>query len=154
MRIGTEPERRSMEDYREGKEIAEAINAGERALRALNDVEGSLNTARGFGVWDMLGGGFISGMLKHSNLENANQKMEIARCELDKFSKEVRDVNVCCNCNVPITFDGFTKFFDYFCDGILVDALVQMRMSESANEIKRIKNEVQNALNYLYSLQR
>lgn len=134
------------------KEIAEAINAGQRALAALNDVEGSLNTARGFGVWDMLGGGFISGMLKHSNLKTANEKMERARRELENFSREVKDVNLYCNSNIAVSFDGFTKFFDYFCDGILVDALVQMRMSESANELRRIKQEVQNTLNYLYSL--
>ena len=128
------------------REIQEAIVAGQRALTALNDVEGSLKTAQGMGIWDILGGGFISGMLKHSNLDKANAKMEIAKRELENFSKEVRDVNL------PITFDGFTKFFDYFCDGILVDALVQVRMSESAKEIRRIKTEVQNTLNYLYQI--
>lgn len=141
-----------MEGNNQRKEIQEAIVAGQRAMSALNDVEGSLSTARGMGIWDMLGGGFISGMLKHSNLEKANAKMETARRELANFAKEVRDVNLSCNYNVPLTFDGFTKFFDYFCDGILVDALVQMRMAESAKEISRIKAEVQNTLNYLYSL--
>ncbi|MCF2643674.1 MAG: hypothetical protein SO160_05300 [Lachnospiraceae bacterium] len=134
------------------REIQEAIVAGQRALTALNDVEGSLKTAQGMGIWDILGGGFISGMLKHSNLDKANAKMEIAKRELENFSKEVRDVNLTYHCNVPITFDGFTKFFDYFCDGILVDALVQVRMSESAKEIRRIKTEVQNTLNYLYQI--
>ena len=134
------------------KEVQEAIVAGQKALAALNDVEGSLKTAQGMGIWDMFGGGFISGMLKHSNLDKANAKMEIAKRALERFSKEVRDVNLTYNCNVPITFDGFTKFFDYFCDGILVDALVQMRMAESAKEISRIKTEVQNTLNYLYQM--
>ena len=53
------------------REIQEAIVAGQRALTALNDVEGSLKTAQGMGIWDILGGGFISGMLKHSNLDKA-----------------------------------------------------------------------------------
>lgn len=141
-----------MNDGNRQKEIEEAINAGERAMRALNDVEGSLNTARGFGVWDMLGGGFLSGMLKHSNLRSADEKMALAKRELENFAREVRDINLCCDCNVPIAFDGFTKFFDYFCDGILVDVLVQKRMADSAEELRKLKTQVQNTLNYLYSL--
>ena len=47
------------------KEIDEAINAGNRALNALNDAQSNLSMARGMGVWDMLGGGLISGVIKH-----------------------------------------------------------------------------------------
>ena len=41
-------------------EIREAIDAGNRALDALDEALGHLKTARGLGVWDMLGGGFLS----------------------------------------------------------------------------------------------
>lgn len=47
-------------------EIREAIDAGNRALDALDEALGHLKTARGLGVWDMLGGGFLSSLLKHS----------------------------------------------------------------------------------------
>jgi hypothetical protein len=34
--------------------------------------------ARSFGVWDLLGGGFISSMMKHSKMDEAQRCMERA----------------------------------------------------------------------------
>ena len=39
-------------------EIREAIDAGNRALSALEEAAQHLQAARGLGLWDMLGGGF------------------------------------------------------------------------------------------------
>ena len=41
-------------------EIREAIEAGNRALEALDEAMGHLKTARGLGVWDILGGAAFS----------------------------------------------------------------------------------------------
>ena len=63
-------------------EIREAIEAGNRALEALDEAMGHLKTARGLGVWDMLGGGFLSSLLKHSKMDDAQQAMQYAQQEL------------------------------------------------------------------------
>ena len=44
-------------------EIREAIDAGNRAMDALDEALGHLKTAHGLGIWDMLGGGFFSSFL-------------------------------------------------------------------------------------------
>lgn len=62
-------QRKRLESYRgknmtreeQIREIDEAIFAGQRAYQAICEAESHLSSARGFGIWDMLGGGFVSG---------------------------------------------------------------------------------------------
>ncbi len=133
------------------REIKEAIEAGNLALQALSQVEGSIQQARGFGIWDMLGGGLISGLLKHSRMDEADRNMEIARQQLERFQRELEDISA--SYNLVVKFDGFTRFADYFFDNILVDFLVQERIVETAEQVKKIKIEVQNTLERLYRME-
>ena len=104
-------------------EIREAIEAGNRALDALDEAMGHLKTARGLGVWDMLGGGFLSSLLKHSKMDDAQQAMQYAQQELQDFSRELADVQM--YVDVQVNFDGLTRFVDMFCDSFFVDWMVQ-----------------------------
>lgn len=133
-------------------EIQEAIHAGERALSALETVKKSVKSARNFGIWDMLGGGFISGMMKHSRLDDAQRNMELAKSELQRFNNELHDVNM--NYNVTISFEGFTRFADYFFDGLFVDFIVQDKIAQSYEEVENIIRQVKAAVDNLYQMQR
>ena len=133
-------------------EIAEAIEAGNRALSALNEVERHISTARGLGIWDMLGGGLISGMLKHSKMNDADRAMQQARIELERFQKELKDVQI--YYDVAIKFDGFTRFADYFFDNVLVDFLVQTKIAETLNQVKNIKQQVSDTIVRLREIER
>ena len=46
----------------EMREIREAIQAGERALTSLRKAEEKLTCASNWGLWDIFGGGLISGI--------------------------------------------------------------------------------------------
>ena len=48
-----------MENYNHQKEIREAINAGKRAKASLNEARNKLNSAKNWGIFDILGGGLI-----------------------------------------------------------------------------------------------
>jgi hypothetical protein len=133
-------------------EIDQAIEAGQRALAALKKAEDSLDSARGFGIWDILGGGFISGILKHSDLDDAMQYMEDAKHELQRFKSELADIHI--SYDVSLNFDGFTRFADFFLDGIFVDFLIQSRIKESYEEVAKIKAQVQTALSKLRRLRK
>ena len=69
------------------KELREAITAADRALEGLERAKANLNSARNWGIWDMLGGGIISGMLKRSKMRDADEDMEYARQELLRFRR-------------------------------------------------------------------
>ena len=58
------------------KELEEAIRAGGDAMRQIDGIESSLGSAEGWGTWDLLGGGLISDLAKHSHLDEAQAGAE------------------------------------------------------------------------------
>lgn len=115
------------------KETREAIDAGERALRSLRAAQNELNSAGRWGMFDMFGGGFLSTMMKHSKMGNAQQYMEQAKFALQNFSKELNEVNRCCSLNLEI--GDFLSFADYFFDGIIADWMVQSRIDKARRQV-------------------
>lgn len=61
------------------REMQEAVQAGERALQTLYAARDKLRSARNWGIFDMLGGGFISDLVKHSKMNDASALMERKR---------------------------------------------------------------------------
>lgn len=134
-----------MYDYE--KEKNEAIMAGQRALRSLQAAKSELDSARGFGIWDMLGGGLISTWAKHSKMDNAQAYMEQARYDLQIFSKELKDVNMMQP--LGLEMDGFLTFADYFFDGFIADWLVQDKINNARQQVDNAIFHVQNILSQL-----
>ena len=53
------------------RETEEALRAGQEAHRQAQQVLDTLRSAKGWGVYDLLGGGMISGLIKHSRMDQA-----------------------------------------------------------------------------------
>lgn len=132
------------------KEINEAISAGQNALYAIGEAEKHLGSARGLGVWDMLGGGLLSGLLKHSQVDKAQEYVNQAQTALQRFQRELQDVNM--HIDYGVKFDGASKAIDLLFDNILVDALIQSRIKETQENLKQSKMQVQQALQRLQQM--
>lgn len=115
------------------KEIREAKYAGNRALMSLRNAQKMLGSAGNWGLVDMLGGGFFSGMIKHSKLNDANQQMEDARYQLQSFQKELSDINVPGSFRVDVS--DFLMFADFFFDGLIADWMVQSKIGEAKSQV-------------------
>lgn len=136
--------------YDNDREIAEAIEAGERSLRSLNEARKCLDRAGNWGVVDMLGGNFLSGFMKHSNINSARQALQRAKDDLTSFGNELRDVQGIQN--IKIDVGDFLTFADFFFDGLIADVMVQSRISEARRQVDEAIPRVQNALEKLMSL--
>lgn len=137
---------------RNNREIEEALAAGRAALDSLNRVNQSLSSAKGFGIWDMLGGGFVSGMLKHSKIDSASAEMENAKMLLGKFQKELRDVSM--HPDMHIDIGSFAVFADFFLDNIVSDWYVQSKINQSKEQVEEAIEHVKTALNNLENMRR
>lgn len=126
------------------KEVREAIQAGERALSSLREAENNLESARNWGIFDMLGGGFITDMIKHSKMGNASTCMENAKYDLQIFQRELRDVYISLDMKVDV--GGFLSFADFFFDGIVADYLVQSRIGEARRQVNEAISQVERVL--------
>ena len=131
------------------KEINEAITAGERALSSLRTAQRELNGARNWGMFDMLGGGFLSGMIKHSKISDASRRMERAKQDLLVFQSELRDVNIPLNMRMEV--GSFLSFADFFFDGFVADYLVQSKIAEARRQVADAIVMVENILYNLKS---
>lgn len=82
------------------KERQEAISADERALCSLKKARDCLASARGWGIYDILGGGLISSLIKHGRMNEAEEYLLAAKYDLRRFEKELRDLDEFENINL------------------------------------------------------
>lgn len=134
-------------EYNYEKEKQEAIDAGNKALRSLRKAQENLGSAKNWGIFDMLGGGFISTMVKHSKVDNAKEYMEQAKYDLRDFSKELNDVNIACNLHIET--GDFLSFADWFFDGFIVDWMMQDRISQASQQVEEAIRRVEDILRQL-----
>ena len=135
--------------YNKELEIREAINAGERALRSLQDAKSSLDSARGWGILDILGGRGLSGLIKHVKIGDARSSLDQAKADLDCFSRELSDVREIQGLDIEI--GDFLTFADFFFDGFLADIMVQSKIRQAQDQIDYAIGRVQSMLGRLRS---
>ena len=93
------------------RETEEAIGAGQEAHRQAQQVLDSLRSARGWGIYDLLGGGMLSGLMKHSRMDRAQQQLESLRqALLERFNRELKDMQVQCSASAELS--GFWRVAD------------------------------------------
>ena len=129
------------------KERKEARYAGERALTSLRRAKQELNSARGWGIYDLLGGGMISTLIKHGKMDKARGYIEEAKWELQKFSKELQDVTYMSG--VDFGIGDFAIFADFFFDGMLADFYVQSKINEARRQVDEASRRVEKILSRL-----
>lgn len=125
------------------KEISEAIAAGERALSSLREAQEHLRRASNWGFVDIMGGGFLSTLLKHNRMRDASCCLEQARCDLRRFCDELMDVR---QDELNMDLDGFLNFADYFFDGFVADWLVQSKISQTREQVSGTIGRVETVL--------
>lgn len=130
-------------DY--NRERNEAIAAGRNARRSLEKALDALDSAKGWGIYDMLGGGFISTMIKHSKMDSASDYIEEAKANLKVFARELGDIEE--YTNIDLSTGDFWGFADWFFDGLFSDWMMQDRINEARSQVKQAINKVDSILN-------
>lgn len=139
-----EKERFFMEENRMKREVQEAVAAGRRALESLREAQKCLDSAKNWGIVDMIGGGFVSTWIKHSKMDDAAGYMEDAKSDMRRFQKELRDVNVSMDLRMEI--GSFLSFADLFFDGLVADFLVQSKINEARDQVDEAIARVESLL--------
>lgn len=130
-------------DHRK-KELAEAIHAGQQAQRCAEGVLSQLSSAEGWGTWDMLGGGLLSDIAKHSHLDSAQREVEQLQLLLSRFKTELADVRV--DASMQVSVDGFLRFADYFFDNLFTDWAVMDKIHRSQEQVGQTLRQVEQLL--------
>jgi hypothetical protein len=126
------------------KELTEAIQAGDAASRGLRQVQTALQSAANWGTWDMLGGGMLSTMAKHSKIDSAKQHAHAAQRQLRRFQEELADAGQ--RLKLSLEIGGFSKFADYFFDGLIADWVVQSKIREASSACSSTMSQVSSSV--------
>lgn len=126
------------------KEISEAISAGEAALSSLNEVEKALKSAMHWGIADILGGGIIVDLFKHSKIDKATLLFQKVQEDLSSFQKELGDVQMVPDLQLEISDCLYT--FDVFFDNLFSDIMVQDKIEQSLNNVRSLQDAVKKIL--------
>lgn len=129
------------------KELKEAILAGEAVNRSLAKVMEALNSARGWGTWDMLGGGMLVTHVKHSHIDQARSHAHQAQAQAARFERELSDVHL--DADISLEFSSFSKFADYFFDGLIADWVVNSKIEDSRRSARTAVSNVERVLSRL-----
>ena len=121
-------------------EINEAIDAGQDAQMRLRRIQETLRSAKGWGIYDLLGGGLISGMMKRIRMEKAQQQIEELRGSLERFNSELKDLQVQCSASAELS--EWLNITDLVFDDPLSDWLSLSKIKDAKAEIDRTAEEV------------
>lgn len=133
------------------REVGEAREAGRRVLGQIDRIESSLDSAEGWGTWDLFGGGVISDIAKYSHLDEAQAGAQNLEALLRRFKTELADITIQADLAVPT--DGFLRFADWFFDGFFVDWTVLSRIRESKESLKSAQRQVQKVMDQLHRME-
>lgn len=131
-------------------EISEAMRLADKALEALENAKIDLKSASGWGIVDIFGGGLLTSLIKHNDMDDAQIHMNQAKESLMKLSDELKTMNQ----DFDFQFDvlDFTDTLDIFVDNLFSDLLVQSSISQARDKIdeviekvKEIKNQLEEA---------
>ena len=129
------------------KELQEAVNAGNKALNTTEQVLSKLDSAEGWGTWDLLGGGLIADLAKHSSLDEAQEAIEQLLSQLRSFRTELSDVII--QADIQVNVDDFLRFTDYFFDGLFADWTVLDKINDSQKQVENTKKQIDEVLHSL-----
>ena len=142
-----ESESRVVELKLRWREIREAVQAGNTALKQAGAVLESLDSARGWSTMDLVGGGIWSDLAKYDHLDEAQEQVEQLQVDLRRFKTELADVEI--NAEIQVTIEGFLRFADFFFDNLFTDWEVRDRIDQSIDQVRDTKRQIQRVLDKL-----
>lgn len=120
--------------------LKRARAAGTRALQSLDEAADQLDSARNWGLLDILGGGILTSLVKRSRLDGASEAVGRAQCDLEAFARELRDCSGVTG--VDLRRSDMLELFDIVFDNSITDLFVQSRIEDARADVRRARARV------------
>jgi len=111
-------------------------------LKLVDQAEKNLKKARNWGVYDILNGKTLTGIIKHNkisktekDLVNINKELKILQDELTSLDLKV---------NTKVNAGNLNKFLDIFTDNIFSDVYTQTKITTGLDNISNLKRSLNN----------
>lgn len=104
----------------------------------------SLSKAEDWGTWDLLGGGLLCDLAKHSDIDDAQTEAQQTQYLLRKFRTELVDVRI--DSDLRIEVGSFARFADFFFDGLFADWCMQSKIHDSQANVESVEKQVEDVI--------
>ncbi len=119
-------------------QVNQAINLTDQLISELDQAERQLSSARNWGFVDILGGGIITDLIKHSKLNNAKASMDRVQYLLQELKRVLGGISMPGDYSMNV--GGIATFADFFFDSGIVDVYMTAKIMSSLNEVRDLKN--------------
>lgn len=120
-------------------QINRALKLTDELIGCLDTAERQLSSARNWGFLDILGGGLITDLIKHSKLQNAKTSMEHVNYLMQQLQQILGSISIPGDYRMQI--GGFATFADFFFDSGIVDIYMTAKIMNSLEEVRRLKDK-------------
>lgn len=134
------------------KEVLEAKVVANEVLGLLENVKKELKSAQTWGLFDIIGGGFFSSLIKHDKIDRAEYEIRQVQSGLIRLQKELGDINVTLDAHLNIS--SFDRFLDIVFDNIFSDWMTQSKIRDSLKQVEQTIVEVQRVKATLEQIER
>lgn len=132
------------------REVKEAYEAGEKAIRALDRAIDKLNNAEGLSMWDtFLGGGLLVSALKYSEVNSSDDLVHRAKRALRHYETELSDIQEAATESYQVNKNDIFTFTDLFFDNIFSDFTVHSRITEGKSKLNAVLQDVRHTQDQL-----
>lgn len=115
------------------QELEEAIAAGTTVLRVASEVLSSLRNMENVSYLDWLGNNPLTDMAKHETLDEAQKNVEQLQIALQRFNKELADVEF--RETLQVSIERMLKFSDSFFENLLAQATVPEKLRQARDQV-------------------
>ena len=119
-------------------QVNQALNLTNQLIGELDQAERQLSSARNWGFLDVLGGGLITDLIKHTKLNNAKVAMDRVNYLLQELKRVLGGISMAEDYSMNV--NGFLTFADFFFDSGIVDVYMTAKIMSSLNEVRNLKN--------------
>lgn len=126
------------------KERMEALQALQQALLLCDEATARLKSAKGWGIFDILGGGMISSLIKHGRIDDAKSLLIDLENQLSIVKKELGDLSMDLRRTLELHTISFA--FDVFFDNIFSDIHTQSKINETLRALADLRVDLQDTI--------
>ena len=123
------------------KEINDVQLIINQLLPLIDEAESKFTSARNWGFLDILGGGFLVDLVKHTKLSSASTTMNQINYLLRDLQRELKEVVI--PTDFSMNTGTFSTFADFAFDGVLADVYMQSKIMTSIEQIKELRRRLE-----------
>lgn len=124
-----------MADYAERERVLSLVSEARYHLEEALDALGS---ARGWGLWDILGGGFLSTLIKHGHMDDAEAHIR----EAQRLLEMAGPLNAQARRLFQEKDHRFARLADWLFDGTMSDLYMQSCIADRRHAVERMLEQV------------